>query len=155
MELTKEVFMDLVQVGNILRYPKKYPIGYVLSQVKTGSKREFTTIEVDGDKIKMASSRYELFLNSLKSERVVVCVSCRLKGMYFYKEKYHLHDPYHFNLYGLDYDKNEILLTKDHIKPVSKGGSNKLKNLQTLCERCNSLKGDNYHEVAKATRKEK
>ena len=35
-------------------------------------------------------------------------------------------------------------LTIDHIKPVSKGGTHKLKNLQTLCEKCNVEKGDKW-----------
>lgn len=33
-------------------------------------------------------------------------------------------------------------LTMDHIMPVSRGGKTELENLQPLCRRCNSSKGD-------------
>ena len=32
----------------------------------------------------------------------------------------------------------------DHIKPIAKGGKSTYDNLQTLCKRCNKLKGDKY-----------
>lgn len=37
----------------------------------------------------------------------------------------------------------EVRLHVDHIKPVSKGGTDELDNLQTLCAECNMGKSDN------------
>lgn len=40
-------------------------------------------------------------------------------------------------------------LTIDHIRPVSRGGDNRLENLQILCQSCNSSKGDRYLEAVR------
>jgi 5-methylcytosine-specific restriction endonuclease McrA len=46
------------------------------------------------------------------------------------------------NYYTIVFDKDFIPITIDHIKPKSKGGSNKVDNLQPLCYYCNNLKSD-------------
>ena len=45
-----------------------------------------------------------------------------------------------------DYTSQNNYLTLDHILPVSRGGSNGLKNLQGLCRQCNCKKQDDYEE---------
>lgn len=47
----------------------------------------------------------------------------------------------HFNLYAVQ-GRRLVLMTKDHIVPRSKGGTDDLTNLQTLCTNCNNRKGD-------------
>ena len=34
--------------------------------------------------------------------------------------------------------------TIDHIVPLSKGGTDKIENMQAACARCNAEKGDRY-----------
>jgi hypothetical protein len=70
---------------------------------------------------------------------------CGIEGVVFYKEKHSEKDTcYHFNLYGYNHNGNEVLMTKDHIFPKSMGGSETLKNMQTMCGPCNYFKGDMY-----------
>lgn len=46
-------------------------------------------------------------------------------------------------------NKFDVNLTIDHISPISKGGENKLSNLQTLCKSCNSIKKDTFKDYRK------
>lgn len=114
----------------------KYPISFVLANI--GHHR----LKLAGHSVKMWSKRYENFaVNGTQ------CVHCGVKGKYFRLEcngSDHLggRNNWHFNLYALDKEGNEVLMTKDHIIPKSKGGSNGIRNLQPMCCHCNSKKSD-------------
>ena len=45
------------------------------------------------------------------------------------------------DLYRCQWCSTHLNLCIDHIEPRSKGGSDKIENLQTLCRTCNSQKG--------------
>lgn len=117
--------------------------------------------EYMGKKIKMGSQRYELF-----KTKGTVCVNCGLEGKFFALEKQKQpnyqngeelpeNDRYHFNLYGYNENDEEVMLTKDHIIPKSKGGSNTLDNYQTMCSVCNWSKGNTYEEYEELIENEK
>lgn len=98
-----------------------------------------------GEMVRMTSQRYELF-----KEKGMTCVKCGLVGTFFALEKPSHKNPdgeyhtksFHFNLYGIDKDGKEVMLTKDHILPKSKGGKSCLENYQTMCSSCNWEKGN-------------
>lgn len=93
----------------------------------------------DGHMVKMTSQRYQLF-----ASKGVRCVGCGITGQFFGLEKAINNDVdrYHFNLYGHASDGTEVLITKDHIVPKSRGGRNVLSNYQVMCYECNADKGD-------------
>jgi hypothetical protein len=95
----------------------------------------------DSHQVKMDSLRYQLF-----KTKGTTCVSCKLEAQYFaleaFKSDAQKEIPVvHFNLYAIQNGK-EILFTKDHIHPKSKGGKDVLENMQTMCEHCNCKKSD-------------
>ena len=97
-------------------------------------------VELDGDIIKGNSQRYQLFFS-----KGTKCVCCGIEGKYFAKEKHKKDKLYHLNLYGVDNDGHEILITKDHILPKSMNGNDNLENYQTMCLVCNNLKGNKLY----------
>ena len=95
-------------------------------------------VVINGDKIKGNSQRFQTFFT-----KGLKCACCGIEGKYFGKEKDFNAARYHLNLYALDESENEVLMTKDHIVPRSKGGASELYNYQTMCVKCNIAKGNN------------
>ena len=69
-----------------------------------------------------------------------------IEGKYFAKEKFADQSTYHLNLYAVDDNGDEILMTKDHIIPRSKGGIDDISNYQTMCKLCNEAKGNKLED---------
>ena len=96
-------------------------------------------IDVDGFKVHPVSLRYMTFY-----QKGTKCVCCGKEGAYFQldSDRNGASVDYrrHFNLYADD----GTLITKDHIIPKSKGGADKVSNMQTMCYPCNKAKGATY-----------
>lgn len=103
--------------------------------------KSYAKVELDGDIIKGNSQRYQTFFT-----KGTKCVCCGIEGKYFAKEKVSRDKSYHLNLYAIDKNGKEVLMTKDHILPKSKGGQDHVDNYQPMCVRCNKAKGNNIEE---------
>lgn len=126
----------------MIRKDEKYSIEEVFAKlpehIKEGiwDKRK-CKVDFNGDLIKVTSQRLQTFY--IKGTK---CVCCGVEGKYFVKEKSVPNENYHFNLYGLDENGEEVLFTKDHIFPKSKGGPDNITNYQTMCKVCNENKAN-------------
>ena len=103
--------------------------------------------------------KYENFSVCLKSLRYKTfkikgtkCAKCGLEASYFIleRQRHQKTTKVHFNLYGINKDGEEIMFTKDHIIPFSKGGKTDIKNMQTMCIICNGEKGNEMKEFAES-----
>lgn len=121
-----------------------YSIDEVRQKVKDvlfENDKRLAKVEFDGDLIKGNSQRYQTFFT-----KGCKCVKCGIEGKYFAKERFRDQSTYHLNLYAVDNNGNEVLMTKDHILPHSKGGSDDISNYQTMCKICNEAKGSKIED---------
>ena len=105
-----------------------YSIDEVYDKVKDvlfKKDKRLAKVDFDGDLIKGNSQRYQTF---------------------FAKEKFADQSTYHLNLYAVDDNGDEILMTKDHIMPRSKCGIDDISNYQTMCKLCNEAKGNKLED---------
>lgn len=124
-----------------IRKGRKYSVEEILPLLKTRRAGEWSPqrIMIDGDPINIRSSRLGTFKNS------IVCSCCGIVGKYFVKEKQIIMRKgdgnfFHINLYGVDENGQEVLMTSDHIIPHCKR-SCLANNRQTMCHKCNRAKG--------------
>lgn len=117
---------------------KKYEIKEILPILSKDFNKS-SKVELEGYKVRNGTSRLRVF--KLKG---CTCVSCKLKAEYFLLEfRDEKASAPHLSLYG-ERNGEKILFTQDHTKPLSKGGTGKIENLQTMCCKCNTKKGNKY-----------
>lgn len=118
-------------------YPVEQYWDHIAPNIQTGR------MMLDGDPVRVGSMRLRLF-----KEKGLKCVFCGIEGKYFRKEIDLKQNPgsnvWHLNLYAVGPNNKRILMTKDHIVPVCKGGKGDMSNLQPMCAICNcEVKGSN------------
>jgi hypothetical protein len=92
-----------------------------------------------------SGNEYNIKTHSLRLmtfKKSQTCICCGLQGTKFLLQQAVEENP-HLNLFG-EKDGKDILFTMDHFIPQSKGGTNDLSNLQTMCAECNELKGNSF-----------
>lgn len=112
------------------------PVHHVLPVILSNQMRA----TIDGHTVSVKGARLRTYaLHGCK------CVHCGIEGKVFsvkpnggsYKKPHG-----HLNLFAFDPMGNPVLMTSDHIWPVSKGGPHGTPNRQPLCVNCNSKKND-------------
>jgi hypothetical protein len=119
-------------------YPIDDVLVHVIGNVNVRDKKKLY-MSLDGDQVKIRSDRLLTF-----KRKGIKCVRCGIEGKFFAKEKF-IGDQsghWHLNLYAVDNKGQEVLMTKDHIMPKSKGGADALYNYQPMCTCCNGEKAD-------------
>lgn len=72
----------------------------------------------------------------IRRERIKLYGGCHSNG-----EWITLKAQYNYVCVSCKRQEPDIKLTRDHIIPISRGGSDNIENIQPLCKSCNTLKG--------------
>lgn len=104
----------------------------------------FTGIDAPIKEFEVGGVKYQVHMNSPRYQCMVhsglACKACGIVGTILLLEIQSARSKPHFNLYA-PLDGKLLLMTADHIVPKAKGGPRHVSNLQTLCSRCNKIKG--------------
>ena len=105
---------------------------------KPKNRKNKVRVEINGEVVNLSSLRLLCF-----KEKGLECITCGIKGSFLALERGPKDSFYHLNLYAVDSDGDEILMTKDHRIPKCKDGPDHIDNMQTMCTICNGEKGGN------------
>lgn len=117
----------------------EYPVGTILPLI-AGADPKVDLVDASGElhRVKIHGLRLRCFLLDQ------TCAWCGRTGDTFHLER-STFEPPHLNLYHSyleDGALQRMLMTRDHIIPVSRGGAEELDNLMTLCTECNAAKAN-------------
>lgn len=148
----------------------RFSVEEILPLIGFGKPKVWLHTEIGSFQVRVSSSRLECFRRNQK------CVTCHKVGNLFLLQSsepsksgiglncYIEHCPWcslhprpikvfskgdmpHLNMFHRTKDGGLILMTQDHIRPRSRGGSSKIENLQTMCRNCNQAKGNFFPEA--------
>lgn len=143
--ISKLRFSDIIKekVTKRLKYTRlaTYSLEEILPYITA---KEKTKIKLGEYSPNCCSLRLQTFKRDIE-KGLDYCPKCGIKVSFFALEYQFKCNP-HLNLYGLNNEGEEILMTRDHIIPLSKGGPDTLDNLQIMCYDCNIEKGANIEE---------
>lgn len=114
------------------------PLTYLVELEPKEEFKENKFRHINNRRVKITSQRYPVFQKSQK------CCNCGIEASHLAIERSKgnkNNSTYHVNMYAVS-NGNEVLMTKDHIIPKSKGGEDVYDNYQTMCTHCNSKKGN-------------
>ena len=150
-ETCKSVFLKPVKFSKtqwgITRFCSKKCGGVWLSKIKRGKSAWWAKGKIMSEKTKRKISLAKTFRTELYKKQYYNLKSleryARKKGAEGYftlNEWEELKCKHNFRCVYCGKLEKEAKLTKDHIIPLTKGGSNYINNIQPLCQSCNSRK---------------
>lgn len=102
-------------------------------------------VDFNGEKVYCDTQRFRTF------QKTTECVCCGITGTVVRYEKissckHDIYGNWHMNLYAKR-DQHWVLMTVDHNKLRSLGGNDHHTNFNTMCETCNTRRGNKFENL--------